>query len=89
MSNRDQQKKGREEDKPKILGFFGVGLDNKDGQQRLTHSEHFLLIGGSQETHEKMQDTAIRFDEALQRRGKPLVEASPEEVIDLFREAQE
>lgn len=73
MSNRNQQKKGQEDNKPKVLGFLGVGLDNKDGQHRLTRSEHFLLIGGSKETHEKMQDAAIRFDEALQRRGKPLV----------------
>jgi hypothetical protein len=70
-----------------ILGFLGIGLDNKDGHQRLTRSDHFLLIGGSAETHERMQDTAIRFGEALRKRGKTLEEASADEAIDLLRES--
>jgi hypothetical protein len=72
-----------------IVGFLGVGLDNKDGHQRLTRSEEFLLVGGSAETHERMQDTAIRFGEALRKRGKTLREASPQEALDLLRESLE
>jgi hypothetical protein len=74
---------------PRILGFLGVGLDGTDGHRRITRSEHFLLVGGSAETHERMQDTAIRFGEALERRGKTLPEASVEEVVDLLRESLE
>ncbi|HZY90980.1 MAG TPA: hypothetical protein VFE78_39525 [Gemmataceae bacterium] len=70
-----------------VVGFLGVGLDNQDGHQRLTRTDNFLLVGGSAETHERMQDTAIRFGEALQKRGKTLPEASPEEALDLLREA--
>jgi hypothetical protein len=76
-------------DQPQVLGFLGVGLDNEEGQQRLTRSEHFLLVGGSAETHERMQDTAIRFDEALKQRGKSLQETSAEEAIDLLRKAMD
>jgi hypothetical protein len=72
-----------------VVGFLGVGLDNHDGEHRVTASEHFILLGGSQETHERMQDTAVRFTQGLKRRGKTLREARPEEVIDLFREAAE
>jgi hypothetical protein len=72
-----------------IVGFLGVGLDNKDGHQRLTRSEHFLLVGGSAETHERMQDTAIRFGEGLRKRGKALQETTPEEALDLLRESLE
>jgi DNA anti-recombination protein RmuC len=68
------------------VGFFGLGLDNQDGHQRLTRSEHFFLVGGSSETHERMQDTAIRFTEALQRRGKELQDTSVEEVLEIFKE---
>ena len=75
--------------KPEVVGFLGLGLDNKDEHQRLTRSEHFLLFGGSAETHDKMQDTAIRFDEALERAGKKLHEASLEEILELFHEARE
>jgi hypothetical protein len=70
-----------------ILGFLGVGLDSKDDHQRLTRSEHFLLIGGSAETHERMQDTAVRFGEALRKRGKTLPETSTEEALDLLRDS--
>ena len=83
-------------DKPKrdrnakeVVGFLGVGLDNQDGEQRLTKSEHFFLIGGSHETHERMQDTAVRFSDALKKRGKQLRETSLDEVIELFHEASE
>jgi len=80
----------REQDRDQqILGFLGVGLDNPDGEKRVTKSEHFLLVGGSAETHERMQDTAIRFGEMLKDRGKPLSETSAEEAIDLLRESLE
>jgi hypothetical protein len=72
-----------------VIGFVGVGLDNQDGHQRLTKTDHFLLVGGSDETHERMQDTAIRFDEALKKKGKTLQETSSEEAIDLLRDALE
>ena len=79
----------QDRDDRRVVGFLGLGLDNKDGHQRLTRSEHFFLIGGSNETHERMQDTAIRFTEALQRRGKELQEASVEEVLEIFREIED
>lgn len=74
-------------DRREIVGFLGVGLDNQDDHQRLTRCEDFLLVGGSAETHERMQDTAIRFGEALRKRGKPLRETSAEEALDLLRES--
>jgi hypothetical protein len=72
-----------------VVGFLGVGLDNDDNHQRLTRSEHFLLVGGSAETHGRMQDTVLHFDEALKRRGKSLKETSAEEALDLLRESLE
>lgn len=82
MSTKDKR------DKVEVIGFLGVGLDGKDGHQRLTRSEHFFLVGGSEETHEQMQDTAIKFSEALERRGKKsLQDASPQEALDLLHDA--
>jgi hypothetical protein len=71
----------------RVLGFLGVGLDNKDGHKRITQSEHFLLVGGSQETHENMQEIAIKFTDGLDKRGKRLQDTSVEEVIDLLNDA--
>jgi hypothetical protein len=82
-------KKKDDHDEPEVLGFFGIGLDNTDEHQRVTHSESFLLVGGSEETHEQMQDTAIRFEESLRKRGKTLQETSPQEAADLLRDALE
>lgn len=75
--------------KKQVVGFVGVGLDSDDGHQRLTQSEHFLLIGGSQETHEHMQDLSIRFNESLKNRGKTLPETPVDEVIELFQKSSE
>jgi hypothetical protein len=75
--------------KQQVLGFFGVGLDNQDGHQRVTRTENFLIVGGSQDTHEQMQDISIRFNESLKQRNKRLQDAAPEEVVDLMHEAME
>ena len=73
-----------------VGGIFGVGLvDNSDGENRVTRTEEMVLLGGSRETHERMQETAIRFSESLEKRGKRLEETSVQEVVDLLREASE
>lgn len=72
---------------PEVVGFLGVGLDNKDEHQRVTTSEYFLLVGGSEETHERMQETVVRFTESLEQRGKTLRETPAEEALDLLRDA--
>jgi hypothetical protein len=80
-------RKTKKPDGPKVAGVLGVGLDNEDGHQRITRADGFLLVGGSGETHERMQDVAIRVTESLESKGKRLQDASAEEVIDLIRRA--
>src|SRR4051812_8622149 len=72
-----------------LVGLIGLGLDNQDGHHRITHGEEFLLMGGSAETHERMQDVAIHVTESLETKGKRLQDAAAEEVIDLIRKAME
>ena len=71
------------------VGLVGVGLDNQDGHKRLTKGEDFVLVGGSEETHERMQDVAIHVTEALKNKGKRLQDAEFQEVIDLVQRAME
>lgn len=78
----------RKSSKPQVKGIVGVGLDS-DGHKRVTKTEEMVLVGGSKDTHEQMQETAIRFSESLEKRGKKLPEASVQEVVDLLREAHE
>jgi len=72
-----------------VKGFLGVGIDENEGHQRLTRTDHFLLVGGSQETHERMQDTAIYFNEELKNRGKTLQETSLKEALDMLHKASD
>lgn len=77
----------KSEKDPGVL--VGLGLDNTDGHKRITEGENFCLVGGSEETHDRMTETAIKFNEKLSRRGKHVSELSPEEFRDLMNEASE
>jgi hypothetical protein len=82
------KRKSRKKPAPEVVGFLGVGFDGNDGHRRITEIEHFLLVGGSSETHEQMQETAMRFGEALEKRGKQLRETTPEEAAEILREVR-
>ena len=82
-----KRKSKKKDPDAQLVGFLAVGLDSRDEHRRVTSSEHFVLLGGSAETHERMQDTAMRFEEALKRTGKPLRETPPEQAFDMLREA--
>ena len=69
--------------------LLGVGLDNSDGHKRVTRGDNFYLAGGSEETHERMTETVIKFNEKLARKGKNLHDLSREEFTDMMREAGE
>ena len=83
MTNNGEQSQRR------VVGFLGIGLDNEDEHKRLTRTEHFFLVGGSEATHERMQETAIRFTSELQRRGKELEETPLPEIIEIFHECRD
>lgn len=69
--------------------LFGMGFDNRDEHKRITKGDNFCLVGGSEETHEHMTETAIKFNEKLSKRGKDLDSISREEFIDLMNEASD
>lgn len=77
-----------EKARQKFAMLFGIGFDGKDGHYRRTSGENFLLLGGSEETHEKMQDKAIALNEELDRRGRRLEDVeSAEEMRDIADDA--
>jgi hypothetical protein len=70
--------------------LLGVGFDGEDGHRRISRGRDFVLVGGSSETHEVLQDRAIRFNEELDRRGKRLSEVhSTEELREILQRAWE
>ncbi|MDP7287335.1 MAG: hypothetical protein QGH94_05015 [Phycisphaerae bacterium] len=74
---------GKRKNKAKLLG---MGLDCQDGEVRVTNSENFLLVGGSHDTHECMQDKCIKFDEIIGARGKRIEELERQELMDVAAE---
>ncbi len=69
--------------------LLGVGLDGQDGHRRITKGDGFHLQGGSEETHERMQETMIRVTEKLERKGRRIPTASAEEILDTLRDVQQ
>lgn len=67
--------------------LIGVGLDNKDGHKRLTQSERFAIVGGSEETHERMTETVMKTFETLDRKGKTLESVDKDELSDIIKDS--
>jgi hypothetical protein len=62
--------------------MLGLGLDT-DGHKRVTTGPNFMLMGGSQETHEAMTEKVIKINEKLTAKGKRLEDVSHEEFDDI------
>jgi hypothetical protein len=78
MANASQKRKRR-------AIMLGVGLDS-DGHKRVTTGSNFALVGGSEETHERMTEKAVKINEKLKERRKQLEEISHEEFDDIAHE---
>ena len=89
--SKDTSKPARRKRQPKvngIKGIVGLGLDNEDGHKRITTGDKFVLVGGSEETHERMTETMTKTFEELKRRDKPLEKVDPRELAEIVHKAQ-
>ncbi len=69
-------------DKSERFSFLlGVGLDGQDGHHRQTKADDYLLVGGSEETHELLQEHAAKICEALDRRGMKIADVDSRETL--------
>jgi len=68
--------------KNKKAWLLGLAFNNKDGHKRLTKGDNFILAGGSEDTHDKMTEGAIKMNENLKKRGKQLEDLESEEFVD-------
>ena len=66
--------------------LMGFGLDS-DGHARVTEGEDYVLLGGSENTHGRMQDEVQRFRDVLHRMGTDLQRASHDEVMEAAAES--
>lgn len=77
----------KDNQRERIVRILGLGLDNKDRHIRITQGRNFTVFLGSEATHERMQETCIRINEQLDRRGKQLEDLSRDEFMDLVSKA--
>jgi hypothetical protein len=63
--------------------LVGLAFDAADDHKRLTRGDNFVLCGGSQETHELMQETAVKVNEHLERRGRQMADLTLGELRDI------
>ena len=63
-----------------------MGLDS-DGHVRATRGDDFVLLGGSEKTHETMQERVERFRETLGKMGTDLQRASKEQMREAAHES--
>lgn len=62
--------------------ILGLGLDS-DGHKRMTTGQNFVLVGGTEETHEVMTEKVIKINEKLSASGKRLEDVSSEEFDEI------
>jgi len=73
----------------KIEKLYGVAPPSEDGHIRITRSEDFEVVGGSQEHHEKMREIAIKVDEGVKKTGRRIQEVSSKELVKRIIDATE
>ena len=66
--------------------LLGLGLDNGGEHKRITQGESFTVLGGSEETHEKMMETLMRTFECLKRKDLTLEELDVRQLGRLLAE---
>lgn len=73
----------------KSAALLGLAFDHDDGHTRLTRGKNFVLLGGSQDTHALMQETAIKVNERLDQGGRRLEDVPLRELRVICREVAE
>lgn len=67
--------------------LLGIGLDNHDGHKRITQADQFTVVGGSEETHDRLTETAVKTFEELKHRGKHLQTVDPRELAEIIHKS--
>ena len=83
-ASKDNSKHGNES-----ASLLGIGMDGTDGHVRLTRGKNYQLVGGSEQTHAVMQETAIKINEHVDRTGKPLEHVCRKQLRDICNEVHE
>jgi hypothetical protein len=73
----------------KSAALLGLAFDGNDGHTRLTRGKNFVLLGGSHDTHAVMQETAVKVNEHLDKRGMRLEDVPVGDLRQICRDVTE
>jgi len=62
--------------------LYGIATKG-DGHTRITKGDNYTLVGGTEQTHEIMQETAEKVNEHLKKKSKDLSELTTHELRDI------
>ncbi len=65
--------------------LLGLGYDSKDGHIRITKGKNFRLVGGSEKTHEMMQEKVLAFNHQLNKMQKTLDDINEKEFFKIAK----
>ena len=74
-----------ERDSQQKAHLLGIGLDCEDGHKRITKADDFSILGGSEQTHERMTETVCKTFEDLGHKNKKLADVEPQELADILQ----
>jgi len=74
-----------ESDSRKKKHLLGLGLDCDDGHKRITTAEEFSIVGGSEQTHERMTETVSKTFEDIDQQNKRFQDMEPQELADILQ----
>ena len=80
----------RSDERPlNIAGLVGLGFDARPDEKRVTRGKNFLLLGGSRQTHGRMVETVLAFNELVDKRGKRIEEVNARDLGEIAEELRE
>ncbi|PWU04136.1 MAG: hypothetical protein C5B43_05035 [Verrucomicrobia bacterium] len=66
--------------------LIGISIDHGDGHKRITQAEQFLILGGSQESHQFLTETFLKVFNNLKQTGRQLETLEPDELFEIINE---
>ena len=70
----------------RVVGLLGVGFDQNDGQIRITQSDSYEVMMGSNESHVALQTICQTIENHIKSSGHTMSDYSPEEFMELVKE---
>jgi len=73
--------------KHRVFHIIGLGPPAADGHLRITRGEHFDIVQGDEQTHDRMAAFCLHVERVLLERGCHMEDLSQEELTSLWAES--